>query len=118
MNTNIQRTWTVEGKMIREDQVTVWDADYYLFGELLSTLERLFLVMREHNDSLGSPMGMAGGIGEVVTGHVNERMDQVFHHLHKKHINIEVIVANHETPGVPCGTIIAVEILQSKEVRS
>lgn len=118
MNTKIQRTWTVEGKMIHENQVTVRTADDFLRGELLPPLERLFMVMREHNDSLGSPMGMAGGIGEVVTGHVNERMDQVFHHLKKKHINIEVIVANHDTPGVPIGTLIAVEILQGKEVRS
>ncbi len=117
MNTNIQRTWTVEGRVIREDQVTVWTANDYLQGDLLPPLERLFLIMREHGESLSSPMGMAGGIGEVVTSHVNERMDQVFHHLHKKHINFEVIVANHETPGIPCGTIINVEVLQSKEVR-
>lgn len=112
----IQRTWDVNGKMIHEDQVGIWDVDDYLRAELLSPLEELFLMMHNHDGTIAAPIGVAGRIGEIVTGHAQERMHQVFHLLRKKQVNLEVIIATNETPGVPAGTLIAVEVQQDMEV--
>lgn len=113
----VQRSWNYNGRIIYEDQVRICKADDYMRDELLAPVEELYGMMSEQGGELREPMGVAGRIGAALTNVSQDRICQVFHTLKLKLIIIDVVIATEDTPGVPSGMIIDVEVNPIEEVK-
>ena len=82
---------------------------WYLEGEILSPLHEMFLMMHDFDAGLGSPMGTAGRIGDVMVDNVRDRILDVFQLLKKQVGVFELVIATNETPGVPKGKLLAID---------
>ncbi|BCO08787.1 hypothetical protein GF1_11630 [Desulfolithobacter dissulfuricans] len=109
MQAETKRTWTIDGKTIHEDEVKVVEMEWHVCDEILAPLQAVFTMMADYDQTYTGPIGTAGMIGEVTVEHARERIAEFFSMLKKEVADFELIVATGATPGIPRGTLLAIE---------
>lgn len=113
-NTPIKEQLVVNGNVYNADEVHHLDASWHIRRGTLSPLLALLEMMDEQDDSIGGPVGTAGRIGRPLAHEANRLVDEIFHNLNRKGVEINVILSTDKTPGVPKGQLLDVEIVKKE----